>query len=80
MNVLSLFDGISVARVALDYANIKVKKYYSAEIDKYAIDVSKKNYPDIIRLGNVCNISGEVSPFEPIDLLVGGNCCQKEVL
>jgi DNA (cytosine-5)-methyltransferase 3A len=76
MNVLSLFDGISVARVALDYAGIQVKKYYSAEIDKYAVEVSKKNYPDIIRLGNVCDISGEVSPFELIDLLVGGSPCQ----
>jgi DNA (cytosine-5)-methyltransferase 3A len=81
MNVLSLFDGISVARVALDYAGIQVKNYYSAEIDKYAIAVSQKNYPNIKRLGSVCDISGsvggeEVSPFEPIDLLIGGSPCQ----
>lgn len=55
MNVLSLFDGISVARVALDLAQIQVKNYYSSEIDKYAIQVSQKNYPDIIRLGNAFN-------------------------
>jgi len=74
MNVLSLFDGISVARVALDYCNIKVKNYYSAEIDKYAIQVSEKNYPDIKRLGSVCDISSNT--FEPIDLLIGGSPCQ----
>ena len=50
MNVISLFDGISVARVACDYAGLQVKKYYSAEIDKYAIQVSTKNYPDIIQI------------------------------
>lgn len=74
MNVLSLFDGISVARVALGYAGIQVKNYYSAEIDKYAIAVSTKNYPDIKRLGSVCDISSNT--FEPIDLLIGGSPCQ----
>jgi len=74
MNVLSLFDGISVARVALDLAQIQVKNYYSSEIDKYAIQVSTKNYPNIIRLGNVCDISSNT--FEPIDLLIGGSPCQ----
>jgi DNA (cytosine-5)-methyltransferase 3A len=74
MNVLSLFDGISVARVALDIAGIPVKNYYSAEIDKYAIEVSKKNYPTIVRLGSVCDIS--CNTFEPIDLLIGGSPCQ----
>jgi DNA (cytosine-5)-methyltransferase 3A len=74
MNVLSLFDGISVARVALDIAGINVKNYYSAEIDKYAIQVSSKNYSSIKRLGSVCDISSNT--FEPIDLLIGGSPCQ----
>ena len=37
MNVLSLFDGLSGGRIALDRAGIKVDNYYSSEIDKYAI-------------------------------------------
>jgi len=74
MNVLSLFDGISVAKVGLGLAGFQVKNYYSSEIDKYAIQVSTKNYPDIIRLGNVCDISSNT--FEPIDLLIGGSPCQ----
>lgn len=57
MNVLSLFDGISVARHALDLAGIKVSKYYSAEIEKSSIIISKKNYPDIIRLGSVIDVN-----------------------
>jgi site-specific DNA-cytosine methylase len=47
MNVLSLFDGISAGKVALERANIKVDNYYSSEIDKYAIQISNKNYPNI---------------------------------
>lgn len=53
MNVLSLFDGIGCARIALDKAKIPVKKYYSSEIDKHAIKVCKTNYPDIECLGDV---------------------------
>jgi DNA-cytosine methyltransferase len=70
MNILSLFDGISCARVALERADIPIKKYYSSEIDKHAIKVSQKNYPDIECLGNV----KDVKPFE-IDLLIGGSPC-----
>jgi DNA (cytosine-5)-methyltransferase 3A len=73
MNVLSLFDGISCARVALDRAGIRVKTYYASEIDKNAIRVSHKNYPDIVRLGDVREIK-ELP--EPIDLLIGGSPCQ----
>ena len=57
MNVLSLFDGISCARVALDRAGIEVNAYMSAEIDKNAIKVSEKNYPDIIRVVSVVDLS-----------------------
>ena len=48
MNVLSLFDGISCGKIALDRAGIKVDKYYASEIDQFAMQVSKNNYPDII--------------------------------
>ena len=57
MKVISLFDGMSCARIALDRANIPVTEYYSSEIDKYAIQVSKANYPGIIQLGDVQDIS-----------------------
>lgn len=72
MRVLSLFDGISCARVALERAGIEVEAYYASEIDKHAIAVSKKNYPDIIQLGSVVGLV----PPEEIDLLIGGSPCQ----
>ena len=74
MNVLSLFDGISCGRVALERASIKVDNYFAAEIDKYAILISKKNYPDIIHIGDVRNI--DCSKLPKIDLLIGGSPCQ----
>jgi len=69
MKVLSLFDGISVARVALGE---RCTEYYAAEIDTHAIKVSSQNYPDIKRLGDVRTVE-----FIPdIDLLIGGSPCQ----
>lgn len=44
MNVLSLFDGMSCGRIALERAGIEIDKYYASEVDKYAIQVSKANY------------------------------------
>jgi len=74
MNVLSLFDGMSCGRLALDRLGIKVDKYYAAEIDKYAIQVSEDNYPDIIRLGDVCDVKAKDLP--KIDLILAGSPCQ----
>jgi len=71
MNVLSLFDGISCARIALDRAKIEVNCYLSSEIEKNAIKISEKNYPDIIRVGSVVGLEIEGQ----IDLLIGGSPC-----
>jgi DNA (cytosine-5)-methyltransferase 3A len=91
MKILSLFDGISCARVALDRAGIKVDQYYASEIDPYAIKISKENWPSITQLGSIKNISYKrkmfrsemklygypiiITPIE-IDLIIGGSPCQ----
>lgn len=75
MRVLSLFDGISCGRVALERAGIPVEVYYASEIDKYAIQITQKNYPDTIQLGDINNI--DFSQFTgKIDLIMGGSPCQ----
>lgn len=75
ITVLSLFDGISCGQVALERAGIAVDKYYASEIDKYAIQVTQKNYPNTIQLGDVTQI--DFKQFEgKIDLLIGGSPCQ----
>ena len=74
MRVLSLFDGISCGRVALERAGIPIEKYYASEIDKYAIQITQKNYPDTTQVGDVCKLDG--TKLGDIDLLIGGSPCQ----
>jgi DNA-cytosine methyltransferase len=74
MNVLSLFDGMSCGRIALERLGIKVDNYYASEIDKYAMKVSEANYPDIIQVGDVTEL--DTSTLPNIDLVIGGSPCQ----
>lgn len=74
MNVLSLFDGISCGMVALERAKIPVERYVAYEIDKYAIQISKKNYPNIEHCGDVT--TADFSQYKGFDLLIGGSPCQ----
>ena len=76
ITVLSLFDGISCGKVALDRAGIKVKNYYASEIDEYAMQVSKNNHPNIIHLGDVNAWRNWNIDWSQIDLLIGGSPCQ----
>ena len=78
MNVLSLFDGMSCGRVALERAGIKVDNYYSSEIDKYAIQIANKNYPqdEVNRLGDVTKWQNWNINWSNIDLVTGGFPCQ----
>lgn len=84
MIVLSLFDGMACGRVALERAGIPITKYYASEIDKYAIQIAVKNYPDIRQVGDITKFEDGVwygsrryiciNP-EP-DLIIGGSPCQ----
>ena len=81
INVLSLFDGMSCAQIALERAGVAVNKYYACEIDRYAIKVTQSNYPNTIQLGSVTDLQWDDptlhSHLRPkIDLLVGGSPCQ----
>lgn len=77
INVLSLFDGISCGRVALERAGIPVANYYASEILSDAIKIAHKNYPDTIDLGDITKIENETMDKLPkIDLLIGGSPCQ----
>lgn len=76
MNILSLFDGISCCRVALERANIAVDKYYASEIDKHAITIAQKNYPSTIQLGDVTKWQDWNIDFASIDIVTAGFPCQ----
>lgn len=74
LNVLSLFDGMSCGQIALQRVGIKVENYFASEIDKYAIQVAKHNFPNTKHIGSVVDVKGNDLP--KIDLLIGGSPCQ----
>ena len=85
ITVLSLFDGISCGRIALERVGIKVDKYYASEIKKIAIDTTMLHYPDTIQIGDVTKVRYEDGVLYSekgnfavgkIDLLIGGSPCQ----
>lgn len=76
MRVLSLFDGISAGQLALQRAGIDVETYYASEIDKYAIQVTKKNFPNTIHLGDITKWQDWDIDWSTIDLVIGGSPCQ----
>lgn len=83
-NVLSLFGGMECGYIALKEAGIKINKYYSAEIDKYAKTVSAAVGSDIIHVGSVTDVfykngilytsNGQFNTV--IDFVIGGSPCQ----
>lgn len=74
LKVLSLFDGISCGMVALERAGITVERYVAYEIEKNAIKISLKNYPQIEQCGDVT--TADFTQYEGFDLLIGGSPCQ----
>lgn len=73
MKVLSLFDGISCGMIALERAGINVERYVAYEIDKYAVQISEQNYPNIEHHGDV--FEGDFTQYQGFDLLLGGSPC-----
>ena len=74
MKVLSLFDGMSCGQQALKECGIVVDEYYTSEIDKYAIEIAQKNFPNTKQIGDVRTVKAADLP--QIDLLLGGSPCQ----
>ncbi len=85
IKVLSLFDGISCAHVAIDRLGLKAS-YYASEVDKFAISVTQRNWPETVQLGDIRGInargewanergSGHFDKVQ-LDLLIGGSPCQ----
>ena len=74
MRVLSLFDGMSCGRLALDRVGITPTEYLASEVDKYAIQVAKENFPTTKHIGSVVDI--DPTELGEIDLLIGGSPCQ----
>lgn len=56
VEVLSMYDGMSCGRIALDKLGAEVIRYHATEIDKYAIQTTMANYPDTVQLGDAFQV------------------------
>lgn len=74
MKILSLFDGISCGRVALERAGIPVERYVAYEIEPNAIKISQKNYPQIEHCGDVT--TADFTQYRGFDAIIAGFPCQ----
>ena len=54
--VLSMYDGIGTGRYCLDAMGFTNVTYFAYEIDKFAKQISMKNYPDITQCGDAFDI------------------------
>lgn len=76
MNVLSLFNGMNTLRQAMENQNIKVNKYYSSEIKKYAIELTQHHFPDTIQVGDINNWREWDIDWATIGFIGSGSPCQ----
>ena len=76
MKVLSLFDGMSCGRLALEALQKKIDAYYASEIDKFAIKNTQHNFPDTIQLGDIRSWRDWNIDWSGVDLVLAGSPCQ----
>ena len=76
MNILSLFDGISAGRLALQRAGIEVETYYRSEVNKFVNKVAMHHFPNDTQLGDVTKWREWDIDWSGIDMLIGGSPCQ----
>lgn len=56
LEVLSMYDGMSCGRLALNKLGAHVRRYYATEIDKYAVKTTQTNFPDTVQLGDAFQV------------------------
>ena len=56
LEVLSMYDGMSCGRLALDKLGAWMAAYWATEIDKYAIKTTQANFPDTVQLGDAFQV------------------------
>lgn len=78
IRVWSLFDGMSCGHIVLNQLNIPLECYVSSEIDKFALQVEKQNFPDMVQVGSVVdmNVAELVERYGVPDFIFGGSPCQ----
>ncbi len=75
INVVSLFDGMGGFQMALKRAGIPIENYFASEVNKYALQVTKKLFPMNMQIGDVTKIPDDYFKDINIDILCGGSPC-----
>ena len=72
MKLGSLFDGSGAAPLAAEICGIT--PVWASEVKPYPIRVTRKNFPDMLHLGDITAIDG--AQIEAVDIITGGSPCQ----
>lgn len=73
LKVLSVFNGISCGRIALQRAKLEVDEYVSCENDPIPNSIAQYHYPNDTYLGDVFEV--DFKQFKGFDILIGGSPC-----
>ena len=72
MTLGSLFDGSGTCPLAATLCGIT--PVWASEIEPYPIRVTKKNFPEMLHLGDITKING--AEIAPVDIVTFGSPCQ----
>ena len=56
VEVLSMYDGMSCGHIALDKLGAEIASYHATEIDRFAIQTTQANFPDVVQLGDAFQV------------------------
>lgn len=71
INIVGLFDGMSCGQLALQRLGIMNYRYFAVEVDKYAIQVTQRGFPDTTQLGDITKLRrADLPPV--VDVMWGG--------
>ena len=59
VEVLSMYDGMSCGHIALDKLGAEIASYHATEIDRFAIQTTQANFPDVVQLGDAFQVREE---------------------
>lgn len=56
VEVLSMYDGMSCGHIAMGKLGAEIASYHATEIDKFAIQTTQANFPDVVQLGDAFQV------------------------
>lgn len=56
VEVLSMYDGMSCGHIALGKLGAEIASYHATETDKFAIQTTQANFPDVVQLGDAFQV------------------------